>query len=211
MLRFWDISVSLICKLHIWRIVYGDDISENVIYLCYYKTKSLQNVHVWCRGGNTHMIILKWFRCIIAKIYNILQYVIVRILRHMCNLHIKETEISQKRSKGIKNWKITYSVLLSVLSNKTNLILRFSSPLLYKMVAFEYVLFCLIKCLLARLAWLFVIDWTLEVYILNDLIKALNRTANVLKYIDLYWSCVRHNPNLSVCLHLLNRFLLSDN
>ena len=25
------------------------------------------------------------------------------ILRHMCNLHIKETEISQKRSKGIKN------------------------------------------------------------------------------------------------------------
>ena len=29
--------------------------------------------------------------------------VIARILRHMCNLHIKETEISQKRSKGIKN------------------------------------------------------------------------------------------------------------
>ena len=23
--------------------------------------------------------------------------------RHMCNLHIKETEISQKLSKGIKN------------------------------------------------------------------------------------------------------------
>ena len=47
----------------------------------------------------------------------------------MCNLHIKETEISQKRSKGIKNWKITYSVILSVLPNKTNLILGFSSPL----------------------------------------------------------------------------------
>ena len=47
----------------------------------------------------------------------------------MCNLHIKETEISQKRNKGIKNWKITYSVTLSVLSNKTNLILGFSSPL----------------------------------------------------------------------------------
>ena len=47
----------------------------------------------------------------------------------MCNLHIKETEISRKRSKRIKNWKITYSVILSVLSNKTNLILRFSSPL----------------------------------------------------------------------------------
>ena len=48
---------------------------------------------------------------------------------HMCNLHIKETEISQKRSKGIKNWTITYSVILSVLSNKSNLILGFSSPL----------------------------------------------------------------------------------
>ena len=43
----------------------------------------------------------------------------------MCNLHITKTEISQKRSKGIKNWKITYSVILSVLSNKTNLILDF--------------------------------------------------------------------------------------
>ena len=51
------------------------------------------------------MYILKWFRFIIAKIYK-----------------------SQKRSKGIKNWKITYSVILSVLSNKTNLILGFSSP-----------------------------------------------------------------------------------
>ena len=47
----------------------------------------------------------------------------------MWNLDIKETEISQKRSKGIKNWKITYSVILSVLSNTTNLILGFSSPL----------------------------------------------------------------------------------
>ena len=28
---------------------------------------------------------------------------IARILRHMCNLHVKETEISQKRSKEIKN------------------------------------------------------------------------------------------------------------
>ena len=26
---------------------------ENVIYLCYYKTKSFQNVHVLCRGINT--------------------------------------------------------------------------------------------------------------------------------------------------------------
>ena len=63
-------------------------------------------------------------------IYNILRHVIPRILRHMCNLHIKETEISQKRSKGIKNWNMTYSVILSVLSNKINLILGFSSPLM---------------------------------------------------------------------------------
>ena len=47
----------------------------------------------------------------------------------MSNLHIKETEMSQKRSKGIKNGKITYSVILSVVSYKTNLILGYSSPL----------------------------------------------------------------------------------
>ena len=80
-----------------------------------------------------HMITSKWFHFIMAKIYYILRYVIlhVHVLRHMCNLHTKETEISQKRSKGIKNWKITYSVILSVLSNKTNLILVFSSPLIW--------------------------------------------------------------------------------
>ena len=80
---------------------------------------------------HTHVINSKWFRFIIAKIYNILRYVIPRMLRHMGNLHIIETEISQKRSKGIKNWKITYSVILSVLPNKTNLILGFSSSLNY--------------------------------------------------------------------------------
>ena len=52
---------------------------------------------------HTHMITSKRFRFIIAKIYNILRKVIPLKLRHMCNLHIKETEISQKRSKGIKN------------------------------------------------------------------------------------------------------------
>ena len=76
---------------------------------------------------HTHMITSKWFRFIIAKIYNILRYVIPHILRHTC-MCIKETKISQKRSKGIKNWKITYAVILSVLSSKTNLILGFSSP-----------------------------------------------------------------------------------
>ena len=74
------------------------------------------------------MITSKWFRFLIAKIYNILRCVIARKLRHMCNLHIWETEISQKRSKGI--WKIIYSVIFSVLSNKSNFNLGFSSPLI---------------------------------------------------------------------------------
>ena len=36
---------------------------------------------------------------------HIFNYVICVVLqlRHMCNFHIEETEISQKRSKGIKN------------------------------------------------------------------------------------------------------------
>ena len=91
-----------------------NDMSENVIYLCYYKTKSLRSNHVRVSPTTPNMYILKWFRFIIAKIYNILRYVIAR---------------TQKWSKGIKNWKITYSVILSVLSNKTNLILGYSSPL----------------------------------------------------------------------------------
>ena len=43
--------------------------------------------------GETHVMIT----------YNILRYIIASILRHMCNLYVKETEISQKRRKGIKN------------------------------------------------------------------------------------------------------------
>ena len=105
-----------------YDVVYGEwHIGE-----CY-KTKSLRSNHVRVSPTTPNMYILKWFRFIIANIYNILRYAIARILRDMCNLHIKETEISQKRSKGIKNWKITYSIILSVLSNKTNL--GFSSPL----------------------------------------------------------------------------------
>ena len=114
------------------RSIQGSDISsENVIYVCYYKTKSLWSKHVLvspttpCKHVHFEVI---YFCFIIGKIYNILRYVIPRILCHTCNLHIKETEISQKRSKGTKNWKIIYSVILSVLSNKTNMILGFSSP-----------------------------------------------------------------------------------
>ena len=50
------------------------------------------------------MYILKWFR-------------------------FKLKYLKNDRTKGIRNWKISYSVILSVLSNKTNLILGFSSPL----------------------------------------------------------------------------------
>ena len=58
--------------------------------------------------GETHAhdyfeVIYNNIRFIITNIDNILRYVIPHKLRHMCNLHIKETEISQKRSKGIKN------------------------------------------------------------------------------------------------------------
>ena len=94
---------------------------------------------------------------IIAKIYNILRYVIPQ---HMCNLHIKETEISQKRSKGIKNWKITYSVIVSVLSNKTNLILGFSSPLNNEPEAFNFRLIYTLPFLNLDNLWLLSVDST---------------------------------------------------
>ena len=38
---------------------------------------------------------------------------------NMFNLHIKQTEISQKRSEETKNCKSCYFVILSVLLNKT--------------------------------------------------------------------------------------------
>ena len=129
-LRFRDISVSLTCKLHIWRSIWGMTYWRMLYIFAIIKLKSLRSNHVRVFLQTTpNMSILKWFRFIIAKIYNILRHVIDHKLRHMRNLHIKEIEISQKRSKGIKNWKITYSVILSVLSNKTNSILGFSSPL----------------------------------------------------------------------------------
>ena len=40
----------------------------------------------------------------------------------LLHLHIKQTEISQKRSKETENCKRCYFVILSVLLNKTNLI-----------------------------------------------------------------------------------------
>ena len=39
----------------------------------------------------------------------------------MFNLDIKQTEVSQKRSKETKNCKECYFVILRLLSNKTNL------------------------------------------------------------------------------------------
>ena len=117
LLRFWDISVSLIWKLHIWRIRVM--IYRRMLYIFAIIKRNHFKMYMFGVVGETHVMIT----------YNILRYIIASILRHMCNLHLKETEISRKRSKGIKTWKITYSVLSGVLSNKTNLILGFSSPL----------------------------------------------------------------------------------
>ena len=114
-MAYWRISCSYIST---WSPLFDKTftswLSTDFVKFCIsYEITS--NVHVWCRGRNTRkMITSKWFRFIIAKLYSSLRYVIARILRHMCNLHIKETEISRKRSKEIKNWKITYSVILSV-------------------------------------------------------------------------------------------------
>ena len=46
----------------------------------------------------------------------------------MCICISKKLKYLKNEARGIKNWKITYSVILSVLSNKTNLILGFRSP-----------------------------------------------------------------------------------
>ena len=48
------------------------------IYICYYQTKSLENLHVLYCGRNTRtcMISLNSFRLIIAKIYNLLRFLI---------------------------------------------------------------------------------------------------------------------------------------
>ena len=42
-----------------YDVVYEQWHIGDVIYLCYYKTKSLQNVHVWCRGRNTRTWLLR--------------------------------------------------------------------------------------------------------------------------------------------------------
>ena len=106
MFRFWDISVSLVCNLHIY------------------------STHIWrSMRAMTYRRMLYHFEVIMCLCFSHnTKYVHFEVISFY-NSNIKETEISQKRSKGIKNWTITYSVILSVLSNKTNLILGFSSPL----------------------------------------------------------------------------------
>ena len=80
---FFDIQITHMTR-SIRAMTYP---AEIFIYLCYYKTKSLENVHVWCRGEkHTHMITS------------------IKYIHHLCNLHIKEIELlSQKRRKAIKN------------------------------------------------------------------------------------------------------------
>ena len=82
----------------------GNEISENVIYFCYYKTKSLQNVqYMFGVVGETHA--RDYFKAI--SFYNSKDITFSDMSLLVCNvmcvkLHIKETEILQKRSKGIK-------------------------------------------------------------------------------------------------------------
>ena len=111
-LRFWDISVSLICKLHIWRSLWSMTYRRMLYIFVIIKRNHFEVITDVRVSLPRHQTCTFWSDFV-----------------HMCNLHIKETEISQKRSKGIKNWKITYSVILSVLSDKINLILGYSSPL----------------------------------------------------------------------------------
>ena len=54
---------------------------------------------------HTHMITSKWFRFIIVKIYNILCYVIARLLRHMCNLHNQRNWNISKTKQGNQKLK----------------------------------------------------------------------------------------------------------
>ena len=116
----------------------------------------------WEKHAHDYFEVISFYN---SKIYNILQYVISWL--HMCNLHIKETEISQKRSKGIKNWKITYSVILNVLSNKTNLILGFTFPLKIAIdlpiFASYYALLCICYCF-SHLIGLFSVTWLYLLY-----------------------------------------------
>ena len=118
--------------------VAGETHAHDYFEVIYYN--NIMNLYI------AHVIAWKYVHAcaygIIANIYNIIWYNSKDIehspichspytIRHMCNLHIKETEISQKRCKEIKNWKITYSVILTDLSNKTNFILGYRYPLTY--------------------------------------------------------------------------------
>ena len=130
LLRLWDISVCLICKLNIFtplcHIVHNELSEMLVIYLCYYQSKLIKGNHVCvCSSTTPNMYIFKWFRVSIAKIYNLLRYrnyAQCDTVAKMFNLHPKQTEISQKRSKKIENCKRCYFIILSVLLNKTYLI-----------------------------------------------------------------------------------------
>ena len=105
--RTLKITVSLVCKLHIWRRIRGMTYRRMLYIFAIIKRNHFKmyfnhfNLVSWEK--HAHMITSKWFRFIIARIYNILRYVIARILRHMCNLHIKGNIIWEF---GLNSWKI---------------------------------------------------------------------------------------------------------
>ena len=78
---------------------------RRILYIFAIIKRNHFKMYKFCVVGETHahdyFEVISFYNS--KDIYNILRYVIPLILRHMCNLHIKETEISQERSKGIKN------------------------------------------------------------------------------------------------------------
>ena len=57
------------------------------------------------------------------------QQLIIQCDIAVCYLHIKQIAISQERRAVWKNYRWSSFIISRVLSNKTNLILGFSSPL----------------------------------------------------------------------------------
>ena len=130
LLRLWDISVCLICKLNIFtplcHIVHNELSEMLVIYLCYYQSKLIKGNHVCVFFHNTKHVYFQVISFVNSK--DIQPSPIPKLctmwhtVTKMFNLHPKQTEISQKRSKKIENCKRCYFIILSVLLNKTYLI-----------------------------------------------------------------------------------------
>ena len=123
LLCFWDISVCLICKLNILTSHLHNDLLQKVIYFVINKRNNLE-IYMFGVVGETHAhdsFELTWCDNIIDMLPCPIRTSCTCDV-NMFNFHIKQTEISQKRSKKTKNCKGCYFVILRLLSKKTNLI-----------------------------------------------------------------------------------------